>query len=86
MSLLSCAVPSSTKLEQWAYFATEDNPAEGILRVTCKANQDLTGLLYQSFSGNVKFLTQSARLDNNPELHKACMFNAKARDNRSLLD
>ncbi|XP_060775250.1 uncharacterized protein LOC132885032 [Neoarius graeffei] len=84
-------IKSSTNPEQWAYVASEENPADhasrGLTAEQLKNSNWFSGpqFLWQqelphreSKVGEVK--------DGDPELRKALIFNTKAKEDRSLLD
>lgn len=87
----ACWIKSSTNPDQWAYIASEDNPADhasrGLTAEQLKNSNWFSGLKFfwqqelphrESKVGEVK--------DDDPKLCKAVVFNTKAKEDRSLLD
>lgn len=84
-------IKSSTKPEQWAYIASEDNPADhasrGLTAEQLKTSNWFTGpkFLWQKHLPERECMVGEIK-DDDPELHKAFTCNIKTNEDRSLLD
>lgn len=84
-------IKSSTKPEQWAYVASEDNPADhasrGLTAEQLKTSNWFSG---PKFLWHKELPVRECKVgevkDDDPELRKAVVFNTKAKEDRSLLD
>lgn len=84
-------IKSSTKPEQWAYVASEDNPADhasrGLTAEQLKTSNWFTGpkFLWKKELPDRECKVGEIEVDD-PELRKALVCNTKAKESRSLLD
>ena len=84
-------IKASTKPEQWAYVASEDNPADhasrGLTAEQLKTSNWFTGpkFLWQLKLPNRECKVEEIKEDD-PELRKALVCNTQTKEDRSLLD
>lgn len=84
-------IKSSTKPEQWAYVASEDNPADHASRgLTAEQLKTLNWFTGPKFLWQKQLPDRQCKVgeiqEDDPELRKALVCNTKAKEQRSLLD